>query len=50
MYSVKKKKGLCSAEKGSVIWAEPNSRSSADQFGQTERSVGHYKWDSSFIR
>ena len=35
------KKVLCSAEKSSVIWAEPHSRSSAKQFGQTERSVGH---------
>ena len=28
-----------SAEKSSVILAEPNSRSSAEQFGRTERSV-----------
>ena len=35
------KKVLCSAEKSSVIWAEPHSRSSAEQFGWTERSVGH---------
>ena len=35
------KKGLCSAEKSSVIWAEPHSRSSAEQFGRTERSVNH---------
>ena len=33
---------LCSAEKSSVIWAEPHSRSSAEQFGRTERSVDHY--------
>ena len=33
---------LCSAEKSSVIWAEPHSRSSAEQFGRTERTVGHY--------
>ena len=31
------KKVLCSAEKSSVIWAEPHSRSSAEQFG---RSLG----------
>ena len=37
-----KKKVLCSAEKSSVIWAESHSRSSAEQFGQTERLVGHY--------
>ena len=37
-----KKKVLCSAEKSSVIWAEPHSRSSAEQFGQIEHSVGHY--------
>ena len=36
------KKVLCSAEKSSVIWAEPHSRSSAEQFGRTERSVDHY--------
>ena len=36
------KKVLCSAEKSSVIWAEPHSRSSAKQFGRTECSVGHY--------
>ena len=36
MQNIVKKKVLCSAEKGSVIWAEPNSRSSA------ERLVGHY--------
>ena len=36
------KKVLCSAEKSSVIWAEPHSRSSDEQFGQTEHSVGHY--------
>ena len=34
---------LCSAEKSSVIWAEPHSRSSAELFGRTERSVGHYR-------
>ena len=38
------KKVLCSAEKSSVIWAEPHSRSSAEQFGRTERSVYHYLW------
>ena len=37
------KKVLCSAEKSSVIWAEPHSRSSAKQFGRTERSVSHYQ-------
>ena len=37
-----KKKVLCSAEKGFVIWAEPNSRNSAKQFNQTKRSVSHY--------
>ena len=36
------KKVLCSAEKSSVIWAEPHSRSSAKQFCRSERSVGHY--------
>ena len=36
------KKVLCSAEKSSVIWAEPHSKSSAEQFGRTERSVYHY--------
>ena len=40
--NVIQKKVLCSAEKSSVIWAEPHSRSLAKQFGQTERSVGHY--------
>ena len=30
MKFIVKKKVLCSAEKGSVIWAEPNSRSSAE--------------------
>ena len=37
-----KKKLLCSAEKKSVIWAEPHSRSSAEQFSRTEHSVSHY--------
>ena len=32
------KKVLCSAEKSSVIWAEPHSRRSAEQFG---RSLDH---------
>ena len=36
------KKVLCFAEKSSVIWAEPHSRSSAEQFGRTEHLVGHY--------
>ena len=36
------KKVLCSAEKSSVIWAKPHTRSLAEQFGQTEHSVGHY--------
>ena len=40
--NVVQKKVLCSAEKSSVIWAEPDGRSSAKQFGRTERSVGHY--------
>jgi hypothetical protein len=40
--NIVKKKVLCSAEKGSVIWAEPNSRCSAEQFCQTKRSVSHY--------
>ena len=40
--NVIQKKVLCSAEKSSVIWAEPHSRSSAEQFGRTERLVGHY--------
>ena len=31
------KKVLCSAEKNSVIWAEPHGRSSAKQFGRTKR-------------
>ena len=35
------KKVLCSAEKSYVIWAKHHSRSSAQQFGQTERLVGH---------
>ena len=42
MQYIVKKKVLCSAEKGSVIWAEPNSRSSAEQFCRTKRSVGIY--------
>ncbi len=42
MHNIVKKKVLCSAEKCSVVWAIPNSRSSAEQFGRTERSVGHY--------
>ena len=33
---------LCSAEKSSVIWAEPHSGSSAEQLCRTERSVDHY--------
>ena len=37
------KKVLCSAEKSSVIWAEPHGRSLAEQFGRTERSVGYYQ-------
>ena len=41
------KKVLCSAEKSSVIWAEPHSGSSAEQFGRTERSVGHYREEKS---
>ena len=36
------KEVLCSAEKSSVIWAEPHSRGSAEQFGRTEGLVGHY--------
>ena len=32
----------CNTKKSSVIWAEPHSRSSAEQFGWTKRSVGHY--------
>ena len=32
---------MCSAEKGYVIWVEPNSKSLAEQFGQTQRLVGH---------
>jgi hypothetical protein len=36
------KKAQCTAEKGFVNWAEPNSKSSAEQFSQTERLVGHY--------
>ena len=39
--NIVKKKVLCSAEKGSVIWAELNSRSLAAQFCRTELSVGH---------
>ena len=39
--NVIQKKVLCSAEKSSVIWAEPHSKSSAEQFGRTERSVNH---------
>ena len=37
-----KKKVLWSAEKGSVIWAELNSRSSVKQFCQTKRSFGQW--------
>ena len=33
---------LCSAEKSSVVWAEPHSRSLAEQFGRTECLVDHY--------
>ena len=40
--NVIQKKVLCSAEKSSVIWAEPHSRSSAEQLGRTEHSVYHY--------
>ena len=40
--NVIQKKVLCSAEKSSVIWAKPDSKSSAKQFGRTKRSVGHY--------
>ena len=40
---------LCSVEKSSVIWAEPHSRSSAEQFGWTERSVDHYYADSNSV-
>ena len=40
--NVIQKKVLCSAEKSSVIWAEPHSKSSAEQFDRTERSVYHY--------
>ena len=36
---------LCSAEKSSVIWAEPDSKSSAEQFNRTERSVYPYYVD-----
>ena len=35
------KKVLCSAEKSSVILAEPHGKSSAEQFGQTEGSFDH---------
>ena len=42
--NVIQKKVLCSAEKSSVIWAEPHSRSSAEQFGRTERSVGRQEY------
>ena len=41
--NVIQKKVLCSAEKSSVIWAKPHSRSSAEQFCRTERSVDHQK-------
>ena len=37
-----KEKSSVFSNKGSVIWAEPNSRGSAKQFGQAERLVGHY--------
>ena len=37
--NVIRKKILCSAEKSFVIWAEPHSRSSAEQFSWTKRSV-----------
>ena len=36
------KKVLCSAEKSSVIWAEPHSRCSTKQFDRTERLVRYY--------
>ena len=39
------KKVLCYAEKSSVIWAEPHSRSSAEQFDRTEHSFDHYDVD-----
>ena len=42
--NVMQRKVLCSAEKSSVIWVELHSRSSAEQFGGTERSVYHY-WE-----
>ena len=45
-----KKKVLCSAEKSSVIWAEPHSRSSAALFGRTERWVGHYLYHQMLIK
>ena len=41
--NVIQKKVRCSAEKSSVIWAEPHSRSSAKLFGRTELSVCHYE-------
>ena len=47
---IMKKKVLCSAEKSSVIWAEPHSRSSAEQFSRTERSVGHYHSDNKAVQ
>ena len=36
------KEVLCSADKSSVILAEPDSRSLAKKFSQTERLVGYY--------
>ena len=39
--TIVKKKILCSEEKGFVIWAKTNSRSSATKFGWIKCSVGH---------
>ena len=39
--NVTQEKVLCSAEKSSVIWAEPHSRGSAEQFCRSERLVSH---------
>ena len=40
--NVIQKKFCVLQKKSSVFWAEPHSRSSAEQFGRTERSVDHY--------
>jgi hypothetical protein len=43
MQYIVKEKVLCSAEKSSVILAEPSSRSSASQFGWSLHCPTHYE-------